>query len=400
MREVPPTAGLALGLSDFVLGSRSSFEQSLASLLEVPAPQIECSGTAALIVALTALKRSSSRRRVILPAYTCPLVALAVLHSDLEPVLCDLLPSHFGLDPERLSSLCDRNTLAIIATHLGGRVTDLNPVVEIARRDGVSVIEDAAQSMGATWHDKPVGMIGDAGFYSLAVGKGLSIFEGGVLMAREQSMRQQLLETSAEIIPSSYLREFRRALELLAYAVFYRPSGLGLAYGLPLRRSLKQGKLIEAVGDDFSFGIPLHRVGNWRKAVGTNALQRLPAFIKALRLQAQRRIQRIVAIPDILMMTDALGGQGVWPFFMILMPSSQARDSALDRLWTAGLGVSRLYIHALPDYPYLKGKFSQVEVPNASDFAARMLTVSNSPWLDEEGFEQICKTLEQCVNTK
>ena len=400
MREIPPTAGLALGLSDFVLGTQGSFEQSLASLLEVPVPQIECSGTAALIVALAALKRSSGRRRVILPAYTCPLVALAVLHCGLEPVLCDLLQNHYGFDPERLSRLCDASMLAIIATHLGGRVADLNPVLEIARRDGAFVIEDAAQSLGAIWRGRPVGMISDAGFYSLAVGKGLTIFEGGVLIAREPSMQQQLREISAEIIPSSCLWEFRRMLELLGYAVFYRPSGLALAYGLPLRRALKQGRLIEAVGDDFSFDIPLHRVGCWRKAVGANALQRLPAFIDTLRRQAQRRIQRIAAIPDISMMTDAPGAQGVWPFFMILMPSSQARDSALDRLWAAGLGVSRLYIHALPDYPYLNGKFGQIEVPNASDFASRMLTVSNSPWLDDDGFEEICRILEQCANTQ
>ncbi|MBX9715587.1 MAG: hypothetical protein K2X42_03225, partial [Burkholderiaceae bacterium] len=62
-------------------------------------------------------------------------------------------------------------------------------------------------------------------------------------------------------------------------------------------------------------------------------------------------------------------------------------------LWMSGAGVSRLYIHALPDYPYLKHAVSG-DVPNARDFAARMLTVSNSPWLDDARFEEVCRQLE------
>lgn len=392
MKEVPPTAGLPLQLGD-LLPSGASLEHGLAEFLHVPAVQIECSGTAAQIVTLTALKAQSARRKVILPAYTCPLVALAVLHCGLEPVLCDLQPDHFDLDHSQLATLCDANTLAIIVTHLGGRVADMAPVLQIARNTDTYVIEDAAQSLGATWKNQPVGMAGDAGFYSLAVGKGLTTYEGGILLTHDTTLRQQLQSTAAKIAPFKWGWELRRSIELLGYAALYQPWGLPLAYGLPLRRALKQGRLIEAVGDDFSDDLPLHQVGNWRKAVGANALKRLPEFIDAQRQQAAKRLGILASIPGIKVMVDTPEGQGTWPFFMILMPSQTARDEALARLWETGLGVSRLYIHALPDYPYLADRMNQPGIPNARDFAARMLTVSNSLWLDEAGFEKIVETL-------
>ena len=80
---------------------------------------------------------------------------------------------------------------------------------------------------------------------------------------------------------------------------------------------------------------------------------------------------------------------------MILMPTRETRDAALDRLWTARLGVSRLYLNALSDYPDLWKNMASEDTPNARDFAARMLTVSNSPWLDDAGFESICRILEE-----
>ncbi len=397
LREVPPTAGLPLHWRDFLPASGHTFEAGLATFLHLPSAQIECSGTAALIVALTALKRSSARRSVVIPAYTCPLVALAVQHCGLKPVLCDLREDHFDLSPQALEKVCNDDTLAIVPTHLGGRVADIVGVKKIALRIGASVIEDAAQSLGATWQGQPVGTLGDAGFYSLAVGKGLTLYEGGVLVARDTGLRQRLYETSKQIAPYRPTWEIRRLLQLAGYTALYRPLGLRLVYGMPLRRALRKGNLIEAVGDDFSADIPVHRVGAWRRAIGANALVRLPSFFATLSEQAASRKTKLMAIQGITVMDDVEGGHGTWPYFMVLMPTAQARDAALARLWPAGLGVSRLFIHALPDYPYLTEHFGKMDVPNARDFAARMLTISNSPWLDETDFMRICQVLAQCA---
>lgn len=393
MREVPPTAGLPLRWRDFIpTRSGHSLEAALAAFVNVPEVRIECSGTAALIVMLEALKRGSTRRSVTVPAYTCPLVALAILHCGLLPVPCDVRANHFDFCPDALATLAGDDTLAIIPTHLGGRVADLSIAMEVAARVGASVIEDAAQSLGATWRGRAVGTIGDGGFFSLAVGKGLTLYEGGVLTARDDRLRK-----SSAQIPYRLSWEVRRLAELAAYAALYRPSALPFAYGVPLRRALRKGNVIRAAGDDYAQRIPLHRVGAWRKTIGRNAFERLPSFLATLSEQATTRKQRLAAIEGLTLIDDAEEGRGTWPFFMVLMPSGEARDAALARLWPAGVGVTRLFVHALPDYPFLAPSLGTARVPAARDFAARMLTISNSPWLREGEFQSIVAVLEETI---
>lgn len=396
-RDVPPTAGLPLSLRDFVAAGQS-LEQDIAAFVGQASAQIEASGTAALVIALASLKRLSGRRSVVVPAYTCPLVALAVIHCGLKPVLCDTRPGDFDLCPEALAAVCGDDTLAVLVTHLGGRVADVATATTLARGAGAAVIEDAAQSLGARWQGRPVGGLGDIGVYSLGVGKGLTIYSGGVLVARDEALRRELRETAARIAPYRLDWELRRMVELAGYGLLYRPRGLWLAYGLPLRRHLRAGKLIEAAGDDCSAKIPLHRVGGWRKRIGANALKRLPVFLAAGAARAAARRSRLEAIDGVSVLGDAEGDAGVWPFLQVLMPSERTRDAALRRLWPAGLGVGRLFIHALADYPYLEPDIDGSGIPNARDFAARMLTVTNSEWLGEGNFEQVCRALEESVH--
>ena len=383
-REVPPTAGLPLRWGDF-LPARQPFESALAEMLGVPEVQVECSGTAALIVALTALRTLSGRRRVIVPAYTCPLVVLAVAHCGLQAVTCDVRANSFDFSAQQLEALCDDDTLAILPTHLGGRVADVATAAHIARGAGAWVIEDAAQALGAT----SIAVHGDIAFYSLAAGKGLTLYEGGVLVARREELRRLLRATSERIARFRPAWEARRLVELAGYCALYRPLPLRIAYGVPLRRALRRGKAVEAVGDDFSRRIPLHRVGGRRRSIGTNAVKRLPGFLQELERQAERRMAMLKTMECL----RVIDGPGVWPFFMVLMPSEAARDAALARLWTGGVGVSRLFIHALPDYAYLAPLLDSRDVPNARDLAARMLTISNSPWLRDADFERICSVL-------
>ena len=92
LTEAAPTAGLALSWRDFITlpflqKSRVTLEEKLASFIGLDEAQVECSGTAALVVALEALKMLSDRQQVVISAYTCPWVALAVIRANLTPVL-------------------------------------------------------------------------------------------------------------------------------------------------------------------------------------------------------------------------------------------------------------------------------------------------------------------------
>ena len=395
--ELPPTAGLPLRLADLRPGA-PTLAADIAAQLGTPPLQLECSGTASLLIALMALHElQPRRRRVVVPAFTCPLVAIAVRQAGLELQLCDLRANHYDMDPAALRAACDERTLAIVPTHLAGRVADVANALAVANDVGAYVIEDAAQALGARCHGISAGMAGDVGFFSLAAGKGLSIHEGGLLLARDPALQERMARMAARIVPRSVGREWKRSIELLGYAALYRPRGLRLAYGNPLRRALRRGDPVAAVGDDFPLTVPLHRVGRWRQAVGARAAVRLPAFLDQLAMQARHRLPRLRRLDGVQVMDDPPDARGSWPFFLLLLPDRQRRDAALAQLWPAGLGVSRLFIEALPDYAYLAGVVPAQDVPNARDFAARSLSISNTPWMSEADFEVICRVLEDVL---
>ena len=105
----------------------------------------------------------------------------------------------------------------------------------------------------------------------------------------------------------------------------------------------------------------------------------------------------LAALPGIEVVGDPAGAQGTWPFLLLRLRDEACRDAALARLWEAGLGVSRLFIHALPDYAYLRGIVPEQGVPNARAFAATTLTVTNSPWLDDISLHEIGAVLGECA---
>jgi dTDP-4-amino-4,6-dideoxygalactose transaminase len=117
--------------------------------------------------------------------------------------LCDTRHGHFDFDPGQLKRLADARTLAILPTHLGGRIADVELACEVARSAGAWVIEDAAQALGARVGNSSVGLRGDIGFFSLAAGKGLSLHEGGLLVSRDDELRAALAEHAANTFVSA-----------------------------------------------------------------------------------------------------------------------------------------------------------------------------------------------------
>jgi dTDP-4-amino-4,6-dideoxygalactose transaminase len=401
----PPTAGLPLRLADLRPGGDDGLAPALARFLGLEDVLVTCSGTAALVIALTALRRlSPDRDAVVVPAYTCPLVALAVARCGLRLVLCDLLPASLDLDPAGLAACCDARTLAIVPTHLGGRVADAGPARIRARAVGARVIEDAAQALGARVDGRGIGADSDIVFFSLAVGKGLTIFEGGVLAARDPALRAACRDAASALAPSRAGWELRRSLELLGYAALYRPAGLGWAYGRPLRRALARGDWVEAAGDDFDPPIPLHAVGRWRRAVGVRALARLPDFLEAGRRQAAARLDRLRRIPGLRLIGDSpavSGARGTWPVLLVLLPDPAVRDRLMERLWGAGCGLSLPFVRVLPDYG---GRYDAVvppaapqDLPHARALAGRLLAIGNSPWLDDARFEAVVQAIGRAL---
>ncbi len=327
-----------------------------------------------------------------MPAYTCPLVPIAVHSLGLRVQLCDTRRGHFDFDPGQLRRLADARTLAILPTHLGGRIADVELACEVARGAGAWVIEDAAQALGARVGNSSVGLRGDIGFFSLAAGKGLSLHEGGLLVSRDDELRAGLAEHAVQHVRSSLRWELLRSVQLIGLAACYRPSLLSLVYGNPLRSALQRDDLEGAVGDIFPLDIPQHRVSHWRQNIGARAARRLPAFLQAGRLRVLQLRVQLAQLPAVEVVDGLAGSGGTWPLLMLLLPSQRARDAVLKDLWPRGLGASRMFIHALPDYTYLRGIVPQDDMPNARDFAARMLTLGNSAWQTREDTAESCRS--------
>lgn len=398
--EIPPTAGLPLRWRD-LLNLSGDLAPALARQFSLPLPALTCSGTAALIIALRVLQqRMPGRTRLIVPAYTCPLVALAAHYCPpLRVVPCDLQPDSIDLDEQQLAQLCDESTLAVVVTHLAGRVADVDAAKRIAGAVGAAIIEDAAQAMGALDDGRSVGLKGDVGFFSMALGKGLTTAEGGVLFSRDPVLHQALHRHCRQDLPFSLRWELQRSAELWGYALLYQPRGLHYVYGNALRKALANGDEVAAVGDDFSvYDIPLHRLGGYRQKVGAAALARLPDHLQQGRARALRRAARLNTLPGVTVIMDRPGQQGTWPFLMVVMPSADARDAAMARLWTSGLGVTRLFIHTLPGYAEVLPLLQPGgDITRAQAFAARTLSISNSHWLSDALFEQIVDQLKVIV---
>lgn len=404
--EVPPTAGLPLRWADLRPGGgREDFGQQVAAFLDVDQVQIACSGTAALVIALTALRASSKRRTVVVPAYTCPLVPLAIAHCGLRVAVCDLSPDHFDMDRERLMALCDEDTLAVLPTHIAGRTPDLQSTMQCARAAGAWIVEDAAQAFSAAWPGAVRSGSADITFSSLAVGKGLTIYEGGVLYAQDERWRRELRTASARLVRSQGITEAMRMLQLIGYTLLYRPRALHFVYGAPLRRALERRDLEAAYGDVLPRRIALHRVGRWRRRVGGRALKRLARFQELAAVRALERIPRLRQIRDLKVLVSSgcreTGSPeahvAAWPCLLVLMPTQCARDAAISRLSALGLGVARLFVHALEDYPNLRLIVPRANASRARDFASRALTISNSHWLTDEAFERVACELQAAI---
>lgn len=393
LSEIPPTAGLPPRLSD-LFASRRDLAGALSAQLGVDTALVTCSGTAALMLALRVAQQRQPRRDVVVvPAFTCPLVAIAVHALGLHLRIADLAHDSLDFDRDSLHAQLDDRVLAVVPTHLGGRVADVAAVNRLVAGSGIIVIEDAAQSLGATIDGRSIGLAGDVGFFSLAAGKGLSTYEGGVAIARDPSWLEAM-QALQDALPEQSAFERRRCAELIGYTLLYRPLPLRWVYGSPLRHALKRRDLIGAIGDRFPLDVPLHRMGGWRQSVGASAALRLPRFLDERRACALTRVERLRTIPGVHVHSDRAGERGVWPTLLVQLDSERRRDAVLDRLWTAGLGVSRMFIHALPGYLGLRDIVPHQACPNAADIAARSLTITNSPWLHDREFEEICRVIE------
>ncbi len=163
-----------------LLNKVEAFEQRLRQFLSVEYAVGLSSGTAALQAGLVGLHVEDGDE-VIIPAITFIATVGAVVAARAVPVFAEV-DSSLNLDPASFEAQITDKTKAVIPVHLSNVACDMDPIMAIAQRRGIKVLEDAAQAIGVAYKGRPIGSIGDAGAFSLQLDKNITTGEGGALV--------------------------------------------------------------------------------------------------------------------------------------------------------------------------------------------------------------------------
>jgi 8-amino-3,8-dideoxy-alpha-D-manno-octulosonate transaminase len=298
-----------------------AFEQALAKRMQVKYALGVSSGTAALTTALAALGIGPGDE-VILPAwswYSC--FNSIVMHGAL-PVFAESDES-FNLDPDDLESKITSQTKAIMVVHTMGCPADMDAIMSVARGKGVKVLEDCAQSLGASYKGKPLGSIGDVGIYSFQIAKTITSGEGGGLVTNDPL----LYERAARYHDLGILRPPHQAL-------------------------LGGARLEGLIGNQY-------RMSEFTGAVLLAQLRKLDTIVAALRGHARRVYDGIADLPGLHLRhrpdTEGEVGTNVWLGF----GSVDQRDRFLKSMAAENVpGSTPLGVALVPIQPAVEHKLT------------------------------------------
>lgn len=400
-REIPPTAGFAFSWNDFFSAATERFkhgslEDDFRRYSRIECINITYSGTAALYFILEGLRELSSRKTVVIPSYICPLVPLAIKRAGLKIEVCDISGEDFDFNYEELEALCAKNKdiLAIIPTHLAGIPIDFSRVETITKKYKIFTVEDCAQSLGARYKGKKVGSLGDFSFFSLARGKGLTIYEGGAAVGNNKEHIWALERKIRKLSKSDVFSETIKILELFGYWIFYNPYLFWFIFHLPKLFWNMRGRSLKAQAEEYTIDFGTHNVSKLRKLFGHASFYRLEDEINQQRLKADYYIRELQKESGIRIIKEKEGDRAIYPFLVLLFDDLQRRLRVLSILEKAGLGAAIVYTSAITDYAYLKDIVPQKNCPAAVSLNCKQITLSTSAFLKEKDLAQIVKIIK------
>lgn len=230
------------------------FEESFASRVGRRFGIAVCNGTAALEVAIAAAGIGPGDE-VIIPSFTIISCAVAVIRAGAVPVPVDCDPVTWNMDVERIEALITPRTRAIMAVHIYGLPVDMDPLLALARRYGIAVVEDAAEAHGLTYRGLPCGSFGQASCFSFYPNKHVTTGEGGMVVTDDKALANRC-------------RSLRN-----------------LCFGQGVNRFVHEG-----LGGNF-------RMTNLQAAVGLAQLERLDEFVAKKQAMGERYRELLAGLP-------------------------------------------------------------------------------------------------------
>jgi dTDP-4-amino-4,6-dideoxygalactose transaminase len=326
------------------------------------------SGLAGLYQILELLKQGSSKKEVVLPAYTAGSLVVAVKKAGLTPVLCDISPEDFNMDPGFLPKVVSDNTLGIVGVHLFGIVMK---GLETLKKDfpGTAIIEDACQAMGSMAGGRPVGGAGTLSFFSFNKGKNLPTFGGGCVAVDDENMYAQLNDALRRLPRPGLLSQVEEILKLFLLSWAMTPWVYGAFYPLIARykETVPPASVMCSQYSELQASIAvalLRRRELWSAQRYRNGME----IIAGLKQAPQ------IMVPQI--SSDTCPAFNRLP---VVFRDIKKRDRVEKKLWQAGIETSRMYLkplHHMFDLGYTWGNF-----PNAVYLAGHLLTLPTHPLL-------------------
>ena len=221
--EVEQVVTGVLRSAQFVLGPEvAAFEEEFAAYCGASHGIAVNTGTSALHLALLAAGVGPGAEVITTP-FTFIATVSAIAYTGARPVLVDIDPRTFTIAPEAIARAITPRTRAIVPVHLYGQPADMDPIVEIARRHGLTVVEDACQAHGARYKGRPVGTLGDLACFSFYPGKNLGACgEGGIVVTNDAAATRvvrMLRDWGGERKYEHVLKGFNYRMEALQGAI-------------------------------------------------------------------------------------------------------------------------------------------------------------------------------------
>ena len=325
-----------------------AFEQEFARLLGSGHVRT-CSteyGRIALYFILKALALPPGSE-IIVPAFTFWVVPEIARVAGLKPVFADIDPTTFTLSPKAVEAAITPNTRAVLPTHLYGMACDMDPILELAQRHNLRVIEDCAHSLGATYKSRMVGTLGDASFFSFQAFKPLNTYGGGLAWLRDADVARRVGEfADAEAWPSEervekilwsgkWQHTFIRP-KVFTYSLFpiwYVASFTGAE---PEKRMWESVRRLDP--------LPAHyrgRFTNVQAAIGLAGLARLPEFIERTRRHARMLDEILGDVPGVSIPHIPQGRTHVYYQYCAYVPDS---STIVKRCIRRGIDVAPMHV--------------------------------------------------------
>lgn len=333
------------------------FEQKMSATVGRQYGIAVSNGTAALEVAVQALGIGEGDE-VIMPTFTIISCAMAVTKLGAVPVLVDSDLLTWNMNVEEIERRITDRTKAIMIVHLYGLPVEVDPVLDLARKYNLKVIEDAAEMHGQTYHGKPCGSFGDISTFSFYPNKHVTTGEGGMVVTDSEELAERCR----------------------------------------LIRNLCFRKDVRYVHDEISDN---YRFTNLQAAVGLAQLEQLDEFIKRKRKMGSYYTEKLRGIDGLLLPVEKTdyADNIYWVYGLVLDRHIKADNKAVQKILAeAGIGT-RTFFWCMHEQPVYKkaGLFAGETYPNAEYLARKGFYIPSGLALTEEQMERVADKIKSMM---